>query len=140
VEGIPEQHETVGEWVTIAEAAKRLGVSVDTVRRRVKDGSLTSQQLQRPQGFTWQVFLADAQQPPAPTQQSLGELVSLVRDLQKENRDLAGQLGYMQAQLQQAQEEVRLLRAPEVPPVVENAAESPAPRPWWRFWDRASAT
>lgn len=134
MESPPEQHEIIGEWVTIAEAAKRLGVSVDTVRRRVKDGSLTSQQVQRPQGYTWQIFLADAQQSDAPTQQSLGELVSLVRDLQKENRDLAGQLGYLQAQLQAAQEEVRMLRAPEVPLVVEQAPENPARRVWWAFW------
>jgi hypothetical protein len=78
-------------------------------------------------------------------------LVGLVRQLQEENRNLAGQLGFVQAQLQQARETIRLLQAP--PPeavdggggvVIEAATEDLARereaaaaeqrRPWWRFW------
>ncbi len=46
-------HET--ELVTIKEAAERLGVSPDTVRRRLKRGELTGEHETTPQGFVWRV-------------------------------------------------------------------------------------
>lgn len=72
------------------------------------------------------------------------ELVRLIDRLQRENRDLAGQLGYVQAKLQEAQ---LALEAPKpdspeidprvdsVGPVVEPTPTSSDPRPstpWWR--------
>jgi excisionase family DNA binding protein len=74
------------------------------------------------------------------------EMVRLVGRLQEENRNLAGQVGYLQAQLQVAQDQVRALEAPSMSQDVPqrspaNAmlepAQEPAPtrnRPWWRFW------
>jgi len=44
-------------WVPIAEAARRLGVSMDTVRRRLKRGELPSERRETPQGFVWWVNL-----------------------------------------------------------------------------------
>jgi hypothetical protein len=75
-------------------------------------------------------------------------LVALVRHLQEENRNLAGQLGFVQAQLQQAHETIRMLQAPPPePPEPETGDDTmvdavatikeppPEPaRPWWRFW------
>lgn len=77
----------------------------------------------------------------------------LVEKLQEENRNLAGQLGFREAQLQQAHERIRLLEAGPVPtatgspgeepdrpdrPEKPEAAESGEPErtahPWWRFW------
>lgn len=74
----------------------------------------------------------------------------LVEKLQEENRNLAGQLGFREAQLQQAHERIRLLEPGPVPtataspgeepdrPEEPEAAESGEPertaRPWWRFW------
>jgi excisionase family DNA binding protein len=49
---------------------------------------------------------------------SLEPLVGLLRQVQEENRNLAGQLGFVQAQLQQAKETIRLLQAP--PEMVES--------------------
>jgi hypothetical protein len=46
---------------------------------------------------------------------SLEPLVGLLRQVQEENRTLAGQLGFVQAQLQQAKETIRLLQAPPEP-------------------------
>ena len=40
-------------WVPIAEAARQLGVSVDTVRRRIKRGELAAERRETPQGFVW---------------------------------------------------------------------------------------
>ena len=58
---------TVGtRWYTIAEAAPLLGVSVDTVRRRVKRGQLESRQVRTQHGPTWEVCLGTLQGEPAP--------------------------------------------------------------------------
>jgi len=47
----------VTERVSIADAAERLGVSVDTVRRRLKRGKLSGEKEETPQGFVWRVEL-----------------------------------------------------------------------------------
>ena len=44
-------------WYTLAEAAPILGVSVDTVRRRVKRGQLEARQVHTQHGPMWEVFL-----------------------------------------------------------------------------------
>lgn len=46
-----------GHWVSIADAASELGVSVDTVRRRMKRQELPAKREQRAQGFRWLVRL-----------------------------------------------------------------------------------
>ncbi len=54
--------------------------------------------------------------------------------LRRENQQLAGQLGFTQAKLQDAQEEnqqLRLLMAPKDEPSPEPPAE-PERRPWWK--------
>ena len=52
------------ELVSINEAAERLGVSVDTIRRRLKSGDLAGEKVKSAQGFAWRIELpADA--PPA---------------------------------------------------------------------------
>ncbi len=45
--------------VSITEAAKRLGVSEKTVRRRLSVGALRGNRVSRPQGYTWAVHLDD---------------------------------------------------------------------------------
>jgi excisionase family DNA binding protein len=50
---------TVGtRWYTLAEAAPVLGVSVDTVRRRLKRGEIEARQVHTQHGPTWEVCLA----------------------------------------------------------------------------------
>jgi excisionase family DNA binding protein len=39
------------DFITVAEAARRLGVSSTTVKRRIAAGTLEAEQLRRPQGF-----------------------------------------------------------------------------------------
>jgi len=78
--------------------------------------------------------------PAPPGREEWRQLVGLVEKLQEENRNLAGQLGFVQAQRQLLEERVRLLEAPPPPepePEAEPAAapepEPPeaAPRSWW---------
>ena len=45
--------------VSIDEAARLLGVSQDTVRRRIRNGELEAHQVARPQGYTWRVEFPD---------------------------------------------------------------------------------
>jgi hypothetical protein len=51
-------------WVPIREAADRLGVSEDTIRRRLRARKLRGKPVRTPQGFTWQIRL-DAPTAPA---------------------------------------------------------------------------
>ncbi len=51
-------------WYTIAEAAPILGVSVDTVRRRVKRGQLESRQVRTQHGPTWEICIGDVLEEP----------------------------------------------------------------------------
>jgi len=85
------------------------------------------------------------------------EALRLINRLTEENRNLAGQLGYMQAQLQQRDEQLKALQAPAEPSATPTshqsaqegqqtdsvagvvsddlAASVAAPRKvWWRFW------
>lgn len=87
------------------------------------------------------------------TAPALLELIRLVAQLQRENRDLAGQIGYEQAMRRTAETRLLALEAPgESPAGVDAAhtrhASNPGgvgsetrqtpfarpTRPWWRFW------
>src|SRR5918996_989029 len=46
-------------WVTKKEAADCLGISIDTIDRRLKRGELRGKQQARPQGFTWLIEVPD---------------------------------------------------------------------------------
>jgi transposase-like protein len=112
--------------VTITEAARRLGISERTVRRRLHNGDLPGRQLATPQGFVWTVEMPDdtpnGQSNGKPTDgepEALRELVAVLKD-QIETKDQ--QIKELHVLLQQAQ------------------AALPSPRdnrPWWqRLWRR----
>jgi hypothetical protein len=46
-----------GTFVSVADAARRLGVSTATVKRRIRDGTLEAEPLSRPQGIEYRVRL-----------------------------------------------------------------------------------
>jgi hypothetical protein len=163
-----------GEWLGLAEAAERLGCSVDTLRRRIKRQEVEARQVPTKHGPAWQLRLgpwgvqtgmrtvgrtvgtaaegpqgADGrhaypghvdggQEGGQPVQDesevalAVGPaLVQLVDRLQRENLFLAGQVGFLQAKLQTAEDTIRLLQAPgddapEDPPVPGPAGEPPA--------------
>jgi excisionase family DNA binding protein len=82
--------------------------------------SLTSQPSSRPSNTDDPLGIPEIADESLPTQPtlhspsnlSLEPLAGLLRQVQEENRNLAGQLGFVQAQLQQAKETIRLLQAP----------------------------
>jgi hypothetical protein len=114
---------------TIPEAARRLGVSEHTVRRRVRSGELPGKQVATPQGFTWVVDIPDDLPEPETSSsevQALRELVANLQDrINAQGKELEAknkQIEQLHVLLQQAQ------------------AALPAPRdnrPWWqRLWRR----
>jgi excisionase family DNA binding protein len=139
------------EGLTLAQAAARLGVSTDTVRRRIKRGELSAKQVESKFGPAWMVLLSPASPPgngvhgaaPAPAP-GVVELVALVRDLQVEllrrteaatawqlrAEQLAGRVEQLQAALEAPRAEQA---SPQPPAAVEVGVEATA-RPWWRFW------
>jgi hypothetical protein len=180
-----------GVWLPLGEAARRLGVTPDAIRKRIPAGTARA----RKRGGRWLVWVeatglepsdkpgepegtedAEPEQPegstigtgatgtpvppgtfPAPAIQKSNEtelrLLVLVEKLQEENRNLAGQLGFREAQLQQAHERIRLLEAgpgptaspspgeepdrpeqPDRPDRPESGERERTARPWWRFW------
>jgi hypothetical protein len=48
-----------GEWFPISEAAHRLGLSIDAMRRRVKRGEVRAEKRATPQGGAWWVQVTD---------------------------------------------------------------------------------
>jgi len=54
----PETAQDGSDFVPVAEAARRLGISTATVKRRIAAGTLEAEQLPRPQGIEYRVRLA----------------------------------------------------------------------------------
>jgi len=137
------------ELVTMAEAARRSGVTVETIKRRVRRGELNGHQHPRPQGFTWLIEMPEEtddpdstpSMTPLDTPSTNGEvrrLEDIVCLLQKELDSVRTEA---QQQLQTAtqQLEAKDKQIGELHVLLQQAA-LPAPkenhRAWWRFWGR----
>jgi hypothetical protein len=48
---------------SLQDAAAVLGVSVNTLRKRIRTGQVSAERIERPQGYVWQVYI-DGLQPP----------------------------------------------------------------------------
>jgi DNA-binding transcriptional MerR regulator len=118
------------ELLTIAEAAQRLGVSTDTIHRRLRRGQLSGQRQPTPQGFTWLIEI-----PVAPRNSKDGtpaDAPATAVDTQR----LEQMVAMLQAQLEVKDKQIEQLHV-----LLQQAqAALPAPRengrPWWRFWGR----
>lgn len=109
--------------VSINEAAQRLGVSTETIRRRLHKGSLKGEQVTTPQGFVWTVDLPDEESQQEEHREDCGDLRELVATLR-------GQVEAQAVELAAKNEQIRELHVllQQSQPVL------PAGRPWWRFW------
>ena len=127
--------------ISIQEAAMRLGVSVETIRRRVHKGVLKSRQVPTPQGFVWMVELPNEEpQRETPSEESdepLHELVAVLKaQLEKKDHQLEIQAAAHQEQLEAKDRQIEQLHV-----LLQQAqAALPAPRDnrsWWqRLWRR----
>lgn len=68
----------------------------------------------------------------------LAERDRRIAALEQERFQLAGQLGFYQAQLETAREQIKLLEAPKPQPGPEGIPSSARRRPWWRVWQHAT--
>ncbi len=73
------------ERVSIPEAARRLGVTQDTIRRRIRKGELAAYQEPRPQGYVWLVDVPEEEllsdEPPHPDREEETSEVQLLREM-----------------------------------------------------------
>ncbi len=97
----------------------------------------------------------------APPPHEAAHLAELVKQLHRENVELAGRCGFLQARVQDLEREIRLLREPSATFVAngeqssdpapaptsqtsqqsgpeqngqDSGAQQPPRRPWWKFW------
>jgi len=109
---------------TISEAARRLGLSEKTVRRRLHNGELPGTQLSTPQGFTWMVDLPEEVPSEDANGGDRGEDHSDLRELVERLKE---ELGRKNTQIEQLhvllQQQALALPAPK-----ENGHS------WWQFW------
>jgi len=101
--------------VSIAEASRILGISQDTVRRRLRTGELSGERVQSPGGFKW---LVDVPEPATTDADNHGETEAL--------RKL---ISVLQTQL-----DARTREIGELHQLLAARALGPGQRPWWRFW------
>jgi len=133
------------------EAARRLGVSVDTIERRLKKGDLQGQREQRGKGWRWLIEVA-ADDAPATAPANNGDAPAsapaenpLVTALQDQIAGLQEQLRVMNQALSSRDNQivelitvVRTTQAMLPPPAPESQPPAPATerKSWWRrFWD-----
>jgi len=109
------------ETVSIGEAASRLGLSADTIRRRIGKGTLTGHQEPTAQGFRWKVELPEGQGTNG-HQDGLEDLVMMLQGQVKAQTD------ELEARRREVQELHVLLQT------AQTALTAPKARPWWRLW------
>jgi hypothetical protein len=132
--------------VTLVEAAYRLGVSVDTVRRRLQKGELRGQQQPSPSGHIWLVEIDEevnqnsrlADRSAAAEQGEQACLAACQADI----RRLEEMVAMLQAHIvtQGSELEAKNQQIQELHVLLQTAqAALPAPRdgrPWWKWWPR----
>ena len=107
-----------GQGWTVKQAAEALGQSEKTIRRRIKSGEIRAEQVPGKYGVEYRI--TDLKSTPALDKgldmiedDALVKALDIVTALQKENERLAGQVGFLQAQLLEAESKIRLLTGPK---------------------------
>jgi excisionase family DNA binding protein len=112
----------LGMELSINDAAKVLGVSPNTVRRRLTSGLIHGYKV----GNQWLIHLPDTMEtPPEPALASDKETLAIDNELVKQLRaDLANsndRITFLEGHISQLTNAL-------------SAAPTPKPRPWWRPW------
>jgi hypothetical protein len=136
----------------MSEAAQRLNVSIDTIRRRLRRGDLQGEQQTTPQGFIWLIEIPEDPHPGTAYATATAESISaqadatandsavlreLVEVLRREMDVRDGQLAVKDQQLETKDRQIGELHV-----LLQQAqAALPAPKEnhhssWWRFWGR----
>jgi excisionase family DNA binding protein len=138
---VGEDRDTAQDRVTIQEAARRLGVKEDAIRKRIQRGTLPHEKTEEGRVFVW---VDTAQDTTEDTYRDTGR-DELIGELRDQVRFLREELARKDAILLRMAESVPQLEAPRESP--ETAAEErieatssepsreptePSSRPWWR--------
>src|SRR5690349_16580483 len=103
--------------LTIAQAAEVLGVSVDTVRRRLRRGELHGRQVPTQRGPAWRVRIAeDATVGSTPMQPGLADLVAMLREVTERAERNAAAAAMWQERCRVLQDRLQALPAPAIAP------------------------
>jgi len=119
------------QGLTIAEAARSLGVSSRTVRRYVKSGKIHAESVLGPFGQEYRIlelpveFRKSKPVDNTPSQSSVQtpvqtpvQVIDIIRELQEKNLALAAQLGVATERIRNLEKDMRLLTT--------------AKQPWWK--------
>jgi excisionase family DNA binding protein len=117
--------------VTVPEAARILGVSEHTVRRRLRNGDLEGHQVSSVGGFTWIVEVPEESVPrgtddTVTTAVMIAKMEAHIASLEAHITSLDAQLAAKDKQIEQLH--VLLQQAQALPP--------PRGKPWWGWWRR----
>ena len=117
--------------LTIAEAAKSLGISTRTVRRYVKSGKIHAELILGPFGQEYRILELPVelrkskpvdntpdQSSGQPTGQTPVQVIDIIRELQEKNLALAAQLGVATERIRNLEKDMKLLTV--------------AKQPWWK--------
>ena len=127
------------DYVTVPEAAIALGVTVETVRRRLRAGTVDGIRVATSTGREWRVRLADCEADGADAEAAMpAKTVPQVRDCEAHIADLRAHVARLEALLS-ARDAEAAMRAAEHGRLVEALASLSTsrlvpPRPWWRLW------
>jgi hypothetical protein len=124
----------VGMEVGLSEAARILGISESTVRRRVRNGELPGKQVPTHQGFIWTVEVDEELVADTPDSGELAALRGLVTSLNEQLALLKSQVLAQQEQLAAKDKQIGELHV-----LLREVRELPAPREgrrWWKWWGR----
>jgi hypothetical protein len=125
----PGQHEA---WLSLREAARTLGISEKSVRRRIQAGTLRGRRVDGPYGPAWHILVSGNGHSPRtldsgtaegawsqpstvdgtvedPGQSALLEALRIIEKLNQQVLELSGRCGYLQAELSQAREQLALM-------------------------------
>ena len=122
--------------LSIPEAMHTLGLSQDTIRKRLRSGDLQGQKVKGAGGFRWEVFVADDLTVKGVTQD--GNHANVTDDGNHDD-DANGSplVDQMQARIDslEAQLTTRAGEIDQLHRLLAQTALNAAPgRPWWRFW------
>ena len=74
--------------VNISEAAAHLGVSRDTIRRRIRQGTLKAEKVKTAQGYRWEIDIGSASAAPMQPHTQDAYVVSLLEHISSLEREL----------------------------------------------------
>ena len=107
------------QGLTIAQAAKALGISAKTVRRQIKDGRISAAISPGKYGKEYRILDLPPEQIKERTLDTTPTLaIDIITRLEEENRNLAGQLGAALEKIRTLESQLKLLTAGR--------------QPWWR--------